>query len=102
MSAIGASCPFRRVGQTIAFPGAFLSIAQDGRLRVERGYVCPEDEVAVVQDEATAETDGDTHAVMFPRQEAAASDVPAESEEEDGLTPITVLTPLTCSDSWVR
>jgi len=78
--------------------GAFVSIAQDGKLRVERGYVCPEDEVPVVQDdEAPAGTDGEDHAASAPRQEAAVGDAPAEPEEEDGLAPISdrLLTELT-------
>ncbi|OIR00522.1 chromosome-partitioning protein Spo0J [mine drainage metagenome] len=69
--------------------GAFVSITQDGTLRVERGYVRPEDEMPVlVEPEDTAppramaaDIDGDA--------EAIAADVPQpEPEENDGLTPI--------------
>ncbi|MFG1313095.1 ParB/RepB/Spo0J family partition protein [Xanthobacter autotrophicus] len=78
--------------------GVFVSIAQDGKLRVERGYVRPEDEVPVEEEHATStETDDDTRPSSASRQEAAAGDAPAEPEEEDGLTPISdrLLTELT-------
>lgn len=72
--------------------GAFVSIAPDGRLRVERGYVRPEDERPV---ETEAEEDdrgqgsgagsgnnGDEN----PETEADTS--PLEHEEDEGLSPI--------------
>ena len=75
--------------------GAFVSIAADGSLRVERGYVRPEDElpaepeseVEIGTDEvpayavaASAET-GDDGAVF-------TTAAPAEPEEDEGLRPI--------------
>ena len=78
--------------------GAFVSIAQDGKLRVERGYVRPEDEVPVEEEHATsAKAEVSTDATSAPRQEAVTSDPSAEPEEEDGLTPISdrLLTELT-------
>ncbi|ABS69247.1 ParB/RepB/Spo0J family partition protein [Xanthobacter autotrophicus] len=82
----------------VARAGGFVSIAQDGKLRVERGYVRPEDEVLVEDDHTPpVETDGANLVASSPRQEAAAGDAPGEPEEEDGLTPISdrLLTELT-------
>lgn len=81
----------------VARAGAFVSIAQDGKLRVERGYVRSEDEVLVEEGNDTSETANATGAPSAPRQEAVAPDAPAEPEEEDGLTPISdrLLTELT-------
>ncbi|WP_029557420.1 ParB N-terminal domain-containing protein [Xanthobacter sp. 91] len=78
--------------------GAFVSIAQDGKLRVERGYVRPEDEVPVEEDqERSAESHDGSAMPSAPHKEAAACDAPAEPEEEDGLAPISdrLLTELT-------
>ncbi|MFG1401476.1 ParB/RepB/Spo0J family partition protein [Xanthobacter sediminis] len=69
--------------------GAFVSIAQDGKLRVERGFLRPEDEVPVEEDhDPCIETDGDTHMASAPRQEVVVSDARAEPEEDDDLAPI--------------
>ena len=82
--------------------GAFVSIAPDGSLRVERGYVRPEDEQAIElqpgdetgEDDQPAralasEGDGDDGAVCAP--------APVEPEEEDGIRPLSdrLLTELT-------
>ncbi|MFG1285266.1 ParB/RepB/Spo0J family partition protein, partial [Xanthobacter autotrophicus] len=77
--------------------GAFVSIAQDGKLRVERGYVRSEDEVLVEEEHDASETENATGAPSAPRQEAVAPDAVADPEEEDGLTPISdrLLTELT-------
>ena len=74
----------------IARAGAFVSIAADGSLRVERGYVRPEDELPVEPEpeveigtdevpagSATADVEGDE-----------ATDGPTEPEEDEGLRPI--------------
>ena len=73
----------------VARAGAFVSIAHDGGLRVERGYVRPEDELPVetkaTEDaddlSATTATHEDDHAV------SANGETP-EPEEDDGLSPI--------------
>ena len=72
--------------------GAFVSIAADGSLRIDRGYVRPEDELPVepeaeVRTEedpayAVAEVEGDEPAVY------AGSAPAAEAEEDEGLRPI--------------
>ena len=76
----------------VALAGTFVSIAADGSLRIDRGYVRPEDELPIepeaeiVADEgpayAAAEVHGDEAAV------SAASAPTAEPEEDEGLRPI--------------
>jgi ParB family chromosome partitioning protein len=81
--------PVRFDPDEVAIAGAFVSIAGDGRLRVERGYVRAEDESAVAAEEPdedscpadpTQDDDGETSA-------ASESDDQAE-DEEDGLKPL--------------
>ena len=84
----------------VARAGAFVSIAADGSLRIERGYVRPEDEPPVEPeaeteteelpaDSATADGEGD--------EPAYATAATTEPEEDEGLRPITdrLLTELT-------
>ena len=76
----------------VALAGAFVSIAADGSLRIDRGYVRPEDELPVEPETeigadedpacAAAEGEGDEAAVY------AASAPAAEPEEDEGLRPI--------------
>jgi len=88
----------------VARAGVFVSIDRDGKLRIERGYVRPEDEPPV---EPVAGADGDTPSTSKPggaSQHAVVSvggnSIPgleAESEEDDGLKPLSerLLTELT-------
>jgi len=75
----------------VARAGAFISIGVDGRLRVERGYVRPEDELAV-QPEPDVSADDDHQralAARFEDADAAVAVAPeAEPEEDEGLSPI--------------
>ncbi len=93
----------------VARAGAFVSIGSEGRLRVERGYVRPEDELPVAQ-EPDAEPDGTgghglnsvgnafsdggpvPAAVMRVGADGeavqAGPDAAAEPEEEDGIKPL--------------
>jgi len=76
----------------IAQAGTFVSIAADGSLRVDRGYVRPEDELPV-EPEAEVGTDEDPAyaAAEVEGDEAAifAGSAPAvEPEEDEGLRPI--------------
>ncbi len=84
----------------VARAGAFVSISADGSLRIERGYVRPEDELPVEPeaetgteelpaDSATADGEGD--------EPAYATAATTEPEEDEGLRPITdrLLTELT-------
>jgi ParB family transcriptional regulator, chromosome partitioning protein len=74
----------------IARAGAFVSIAHDGRLHIERGYVRPEDETPIEPDAddtevnavraATAQRGGDTT--------VAADAEETDPEEDEGLSPI--------------
>jgi ParB family transcriptional regulator, chromosome partitioning protein len=71
--------------------GAFVSIAGDGRLRVDRGYVRPEDEVEVAAeaDAPDGEAAGDdAPADSDAHEEGAAGGAVTEPEEDEGLSPI--------------
>lgn len=73
--------------EEIARAGAFVSIASDGRLRVDRGYVRPEDE-APAEPKANA-SDGDAASDdEGDRAETANGGAAAEPEEDEGLSPI--------------
>ena len=78
--------------EEIAGAGAFISIAGDGCLRVDRGYVRPEDEVSV-EPEAEASggvstSDGASGGDVADDANPANADAKVEAEEDEGLTPI--------------
>jgi len=85
--------PVRFEPAEIARAGAFVSIDGSGRLRVERGYICPEDETPVEQ-EPEAEAEHNSQQAIAARVETDVETVqgdvmnPPEPEEEDGLKPI--------------
>ncbi|PKU22992.1 ParB/RepB/Spo0J family partition protein [Telmatospirillum siberiense] len=71
--------------------GAFVSIAQGGTLRIERGYVRPEDELPVEEPESDPSEVERAMAADVEGQDAvtAEADEPdQEPEEDEGLTPI--------------
>ena len=73
--------------------GAFVSIAADGSLRVERGYVRPEDELPAEPEPeveiGTDEAPAYAAATQTEDDEAIyANAAPAEPEEDEGLRPI--------------
>ena len=83
----------------IARAGAFLSINAEGRLRVERGYVRPEDELPIAPEpepdfESVDSTDGDpvnaeqTAAVTGTGACYRAQEIAAEPEEDEGIKPL--------------
>lgn len=75
----------------IARAGAFVSIGADGQLRVERGYVQPEDELpAEPASELCADGDDERAlAASYKGDEAVVTAEPnAEPEEDEGLSPI--------------
>ena len=90
----------------VARAGAFVSIGSEGRLRVERGYVRPEDELPIEPAaEVSGEDGGDSggnvcadedgsvpEAAMRVGTEGqaipAGSEEAAEPEEEDGIKPL--------------
>jgi ParB family chromosome partitioning protein len=78
----------------IARAGAFVSIGSDGALRVERGYVRPEDEAPTASGENDRDGEGEGVDPSAPHAGAAAvgngqaiSDAEAEPED-DGLKPL--------------
>ena len=78
----------------VARAGAFVSIAADGSLRIERGYVRQEDELPVEPEpEATVETGEDSASAIADDVErggaaCATQAAPSEPEEDEGLRPI--------------
>ncbi len=92
----------------VARAGAFVSISSEGRLRVERGYVRPEEELPVAQepevnpdgfdedglDSRDSYADGEPVSAMAMRVGAegyavqAGVETPAQPEEEDGIRPL--------------
>lgn len=71
--------------------GAFVSIAPDGRLRVERGYVRPEDE-RPVETEAEEDDRGQSPGVVVgndgEEDHETEADTSAPEPEDEGLSPI--------------
>ena len=79
----------------IARAGAFVSIGADGQLRVERGYVRPEDEVPPIEPEAEPDAEATEDEAPAPWRPATRVTMPfsgsepeAEPEEDEGLSPI--------------
>jgi ParB family chromosome partitioning protein len=71
--------------------GAFISIGADGQLRVERGYVRPEDELAAEPESDASDDDENERAMAasYEGVETAVSAAPeAEPDEDEGLSPI--------------
>jgi ParB family chromosome partitioning protein len=96
--------PLRFEADEVARAGAFVSIAPDGSLRIERGFVRPEDELPVAP-EPDAEIGSDASAAYAAPMDAehdgavvyAGPAEPVEPEEEDGIKPLSdrLLTELT-------
>ncbi len=75
----------------VARAGAFVSIAHDGGLRVERGYIRPEDELPVEPEARAEQGEGPAMAVSYHGDDdtvVEANSAALEPEEDDGLTPI--------------
>ena len=74
--------------QEIAQAGAFVCLGHDGAVRIERGFIRPEDEPAPEpvegDDEQVTVADPGTDAAPEPAELASA----VEPEEPDGLTPL--------------
>jgi ParB family chromosome partitioning protein len=74
--------------------GAFVSIGSDGALRVERGYVRPEDEASSPRGESDHGSEGEGVDPSHPHGRAAAADNgelgadPGAEPEDDGLKPL--------------
>jgi ParB family chromosome partitioning protein len=85
--------PVRYDPEEIARAGVFVSIDGSGELRVERGYVRPEDEPALPQAEPAtdSETSGAAAASALPDSDegrASTSVAQEQPEEEEGIKPI--------------
>ena len=78
--------PVRFEEDELAVAGAFVSIDSSGRLRVERGYVRPEDEPALPSEDQpdtdTADADVDDTGID------ADGVAPDEEDEDDGIKPL--------------
>ncbi|MER8942870.1 ParB/RepB/Spo0J family partition protein [Mesorhizobium sp. M0915] len=74
--------------EEIARAGAFIGIAGDGRLRVDRGYVRPEDETWVEPENSSDDEATDEGTSAGDNAGGADSDAVAEPEEDEGLSPI--------------
>jgi ParB family chromosome partitioning protein len=75
----------------IARAGAFVSIGADGQLRVERGYIRPEDELAAEPESDLSAEDEDERAIAASSVGAEAivmTEAADEPEEDEGLSPI--------------
>ena len=76
----------------IARAGAFVSIAADGSLRIDRGYVRPEDELPVEPEAEIVADEGSAYAATEVEGDEAkvnpGSAPTAEPEEDEGLRPI--------------
>lgn len=83
--------PVRYDPEEIARAGAFVSIDGSGELRVERGYVRPEDEPAAPEPELVNDTARDTvdvTSVEDAEGHDGGSAAPEEPEEDEGRKPI--------------
>ncbi len=86
--------------EDIARAGVFVSIDGSGRLRVERGYVRPEDEAPIEEPEASSDEGETAEAARAGSSAVAMSDgaasdgddavrsAPLEDEEDDGIRPL--------------
>jgi ParB family chromosome partitioning protein len=78
--------PIRFESEDLALAGAFVSIDSSGRLRVERGYVRPEDEpVEEVEDLGDVASEAPT---IDDADDPIAPARDVEEEEDDGLKPL--------------
>ncbi|WP_214650092.1 ParB/RepB/Spo0J family partition protein, partial [Palleronia pontilimi] len=81
--------PVRFEPDELAIAGAYVSIDGSGHLRVERGYVRPEDEPVEEADETSVDSDsvGSDDASTDAAEDAIA-DPADEEDEDDGLKPL--------------
>jgi len=96
--------PVRFEADEVARAGAFVSIAPDGSLRIDRGYVRPEDELPIEPEPEEEIGSGASPANASPMEAEhdgvavyAGPGEPIEPEEEDGIKPLSdrLLTELT-------
>jgi len=83
--------PVRFEADDIARAGVFISVAHDGSLDVDRGYVRPEDEAPIVPEgETGVEAGGDPAEPVVQRAVITIGGQPAEPEEDedDAIKPL--------------
>ena len=80
--------PIRFEAEELAIAGAFVSIDGSGRLRVERGYVRPEDEPVAETEEASSGEAVDSVTDDAETDDADTVAEPDEEEEDDGAKPL--------------
>jgi ParB family chromosome partitioning protein len=83
--------PVKYDSAEVARAGAFVSIDSSGMLRVERGYVRPEDEPVVPKSEAQADLDSGPVQPATPEGREPDGNGPVaqgESDEDEGVKPI--------------
>lgn len=69
--------------------GVFISLTHDGRLRIDRGYVRPEDEAPAEDDDAPVDAEGvEQPSGPAIRVGGHAPDEPAAEEEDDAIRPL--------------
>ena len=73
--------------------GAFVSIAHDGSLRVERGFVRPEDEIVPEPEAGGGDVDGTGGGAQPDAEDGKGetsngTEEPSEPDEDEGLSPI--------------
>ncbi len=74
--------------EDMARAGAFVSIDHGGVLRIERGYVRPEDEVPVEQPDESSDDTGVPVAAGDPPMSNGTRPEPDEELEDDGIKPL--------------
>ena len=83
--------PIRFEADEVSRAGAFVSIDGEGGLRVDRGYVRPEDELPVEADPTEETDDASPASEHADRADDGVTDerqAPAEPEEDEGIKPI--------------
>ena len=80
--------PIRFEADDYALAGAFVSIDGSGRLRVERGYVRPEDEPVEETDEPEGDAPADPNADDVTDDDSAEAHQVDEDEDDDGTKPL--------------
>ncbi|MBO6636889.1 MAG: ParB/RepB/Spo0J family partition protein [Roseitalea sp.] len=80
--------PIRFEADDYAIAGAFVSIDGSGRLRVERGYVRPEDEPVEETDETEGDAPADPNAGDVTDDDSSDAQQVDEDEDDDGIKPL--------------
>ena len=82
------SRPIRFEPEDYSIAGAFVSIDGSGELRVERGYVRPEDEPVEETDQPEGDATADTDVTDLTGEDRAKAEQIDEHEDDDGTKPL--------------